>query len=90
MMMYKNDQKSSPCSLFSDRIRISASNDDSIPWMYYEEGEAPAVLSRKKITTQFNLRSDSQVGTAVAKSLKNNVLRKWSKKKEKRASYCHN
>lgn len=61
MMMYKDDQKSSPCSMFTDRKRIPTSNDDVIPWLYYGEGEAPAVLSRKRISTKFGLNSDSRV-----------------------------
>ncbi|KAK6624732.1 hypothetical protein RUM44_011592 [Polyplax serrata] len=62
MTLYKDEKKSSPCALFSERKRIPTSNADAVPWLYYGEGEAPTVLSRRKITTQFNLNPNSPRG----------------------------
>lgn len=61
MLMYNEAEKSSPCALFREFKRIPSSSADSLPWIYYAEGEASTVLSRKRIPAQYNLDPNSQV-----------------------------
>lgn len=61
MSMYGEDRLGGPCSLFRDSKRIPNTDKEVLPWLYYGEGDAPIVLSRRKITTTYSLERLSEV-----------------------------
>ncbi|XP_049787619.1 meckelin isoform X2 [Schistocerca cancellata] len=63
MLLYDNNYKGSPCKLFEDRKLEHEWKDNVMPWLLYGEGDAPAVLFRKKISAEFNLQPNTERNT---------------------------
>ncbi|XP_067004734.2 meckelin [Anabrus simplex] len=55
MVMFQDNYKGSPCKLFQDSKHIPTSEGGHLPWLFYGEGDAQTVLSRKKIPTKYSL-----------------------------------
>ncbi|KAI5709336.1 hypothetical protein M8J76_015796 [Diaphorina citri] len=60
LQLYKD---SGPCHLFRDHHHIpwSASNEANLPWLFYGEGDAITVLTRKKIPVKYSLKQHSEL-----------------------------
>jgi hypothetical protein len=59
--MFRDDYAGSPCKLFQEAKPNPASDSSVLPWLYYEEGDAQTVLSRKKITAKYSMDPSSKV-----------------------------
>nr|CAD7441633.1 unnamed protein product [Timema bartmani] len=61
MVMYQDDYRTSPCRVFHDLKHIPTSSEGSpMPWLYYGEGEASTVLTRRKINFKYSLDPNSK------------------------------
>ncbi|PSN51036.1 hypothetical protein C0J52_15421 [Blattella germanica] len=61
MVMYRDDYMGSPCKLFQDWKHIPTSDSNILPWLYYGEGDAQTVLTRKKIPAKYSMDLNSKV-----------------------------
>jgi hypothetical protein len=61
LVMFRDNYIGSPCKLFQDSKHIPTSDSSALPWLYYGEGDAQTVLSRKKITARYSMRPSSMV-----------------------------
>lgn len=61
LVMFRDDYAGSPCELFQESKHIPTSDSNILPWLYYEEGDAQTVLSRKKITAKYSMDPSSKV-----------------------------
>lgn len=61
LVMFRDDYAGSPCKLFQESKHIPTSDSSILPWLYYEEGDAQTVLSRKKITAKYSMDPSSKV-----------------------------
>uniref|UniRef100_A0A8D8X0C7 Meckelin n=1 Tax=Cacopsylla melanoneura TaxID=428564 RepID=A0A8D8X0C7_9HEMI len=60
LMLYKD---SGPCILFRNHHHIpwSSPSEGALPWLYYGEGDAITVLTRKKIPTRYSVKRTSEL-----------------------------
>jgi len=61
LVLFRDDYAGSPCKVFQDSKHIPTSDSSSLPWLYYGEGDAQTVLSRKKITAKYTMDPSSKV-----------------------------
>lgn len=62
LVLYDDDYATSPCVLFRNTKRIpTVLGSSHLPWIYYGDGDAPSVLSRRRVTTSYTLNPKSQV-----------------------------
>jgi hypothetical protein len=59
--MFRDDYVGSPCKLFQDSKHIPNSDRSALPWLFYGEGDAQAVLLRKKITAKYSMDPSSKL-----------------------------
>ncbi|BET01109.1 Meckelin (Transmembrane protein 67) [Nesidiocoris tenuis] len=71
MSMYQDTIPGGPCKILKD-LRKLAPKSTSIPWIYYPEGEAPAILNKRKVQTKYTMMDELDT------SYVNIVLSKWS------------
>ncbi|KAJ1524437.1 hypothetical protein ONE63_010934 [Megalurothrips usitatus] len=60
LTMFHDGYRGSPCNFFRDAKHIPTSEISHLPWLFYGEGDAQTVLSRKKIMTSYSLDSSSK------------------------------
>ena len=61
LVLFRDDYAWSPCKVFQDSKHIPPSDSNSLPWLYYGDGDAQTVLSRKKITAKYSMYPNSKV-----------------------------
>lgn len=61
LVLFRDDYAGSPCKVFQDSKHIPTSDSSSLPWLYYGEGDAQTVLSRKKITAKYSMDPSNKV-----------------------------
>ncbi|KAJ9575177.1 hypothetical protein L9F63_025870, partial [Diploptera punctata] len=59
LVMYHDNYPSSPCRLFQDSKHIPTSDSNILPWLYYGEGDAQTVLTRRKISAKYSMDINS-------------------------------
>ena len=73
LVLFRDDYAGSPCKVFQDSKHIPTSDSSSLPWLYYGEGDAQTVLSRKKITAKYSMDPSSKVSN-LHNAAENNFL----------------
>jgi len=73
LVLFRDDYAGSPCKVFQDSKHIPTSDSSSLPWLYYGEGDAQTVLSRKKITAKYSMDPSSKVSN-LCNAARNNFL----------------
>jgi hypothetical protein len=61
LVLFHDDYAGSPCKMFQNSKHIPTSDSNSLPGLYYGEGDAQTVLSRKKITAKYSMDPNSNV-----------------------------
>lgn len=70
LVMFRDDYTGSPCKVFQDSKHIPTSDSSSLPWLYYGEGDAQTVLSRKKITAKYSMDPHSKASNLCSSARK--------------------
>lgn len=60
MVMFRDGYRGSPCNFFRDAKHIPISEAGHLPWIFYGDGDAQTVLSKKKIMSTYSLDSSSK------------------------------
>ena len=76
LVLFRDDHAGSPCKVFQDSKHIPTSDSSSLPWLYYGEGDAQTVLSRKKITAKYSMDPSSKVSN-LCNAAGNKFLGMW-------------
>lgn len=71
LTMYQDTVPGGPCKILKD-LKKSTHQHNAIPWIYYPEGEASSILSKRKVKTKYTMMAEADTSYVQI------VLSKWS------------